>query len=442
MFFPVRNTLKFALTAFLSFFLSTPVQSLELRDGNDYIVLFKDGYYSKKDNFEEAKRDFARVVAEVSSSSEEISSIKFKNIYKDAVLGVLIALSNAEAKQIGLLKSIKLVERDSLVYPSANKWGLDRINQINLPLDGDTSHSYTGDGVNIYIVDTGINPNHSEFSGRIGVMMTTAGGSAIDCEGHGTNVAGVAAGSNYGVATQAIINSIKISGKCGGSAKVSDTVEAFNWIVANAAQNSVVNYSYTSSSHSIRYAMDSVIQDGHVLVSAAGNANQLACNHSNKKSLGALIVGATTSQDKRASFSNYGSCVDVMAPGEGIYVPKFSNNYGVSSRSGTSLASPFIAGIAALFRQKYPGAPVYQVAEAIVDGASTGVLSQLNGSPNKLAYVEIDLPASYWQQVGQTYVSSSMDRLPSPGCSAGDTWIRTMGISINGHYPSVLYSCQ
>lgn len=268
-------------------------------------------------------------------------------------------------------------------------WGLDRIDQRSLPLDGDYSYASAGQGAHVYILDSGLRSNHSEFTGRVGNGFSTVGDNrgVGDCTGHGTAVAAVAAGSTYGVAKRATVHPVRVV-NCEGFSTSADIIAGIDWIVNNQQTPAVVNVSLGSvSSRSTMEAVRNATARGVLFVVAAGNQGADACAFSPGNTPVALTVGASTKQDARASFSNLGRCVDVFAPGENILSAGSSSSRATSRLSGTSLASPFVAGVAALYRADNRNASPQQVSTALVQNATEGRLNNLGGgSPNRLLY--------------------------------------------------------
>ena len=272
-------------------------------------------------------------------------------------------------------------------------WGLDRTDQFDLPLDQLFTPAGTGSGVTAYIVDTGLLATHTEFNGRTATGWNTtaspANTSTNDCHGHGTHVAGTVAGTTYGIAKSATIIAVKVL-DCWGSGTTSGVIAGLDWIVTHHASGvpAVANMSLGGGkSTAMNTAVANVVADGVTVAVAAGNETQDACNVSPASETTAITVGATTSSDALASYSNYGSCVDILAPGSSITSAGISSNTSVATMSGTSMASPHVAGAAAVYlglnTTKTPAEVVAALTAAATADRITGVL----GSPNKLLYV-------------------------------------------------------
>jgi len=244
--------------------------------------------------------------------------------------------------------------------------------------------------VTAYIIDTGIRMSHTQFGGRAssGYDFVDNDSNANDCHGHGTHVAGTVGGSTYGVAKGVTLKAVRVL-DCSGSGTNSGVIAGINWVTSNhaAGAKAVANMSLGGSvSTSLDSAVSASIADGVVYAIAAGNSNRSACNSSPARVSSAITVGATTSTDARASYSNYGSCLDLFAPGSSITSSWYSSDTATNTISGTSMATPHVAGVAALYLQGHTATP-QQVRDAIVAAATSGVVSnRMPGSPNKLLY--------------------------------------------------------
>lgn len=261
-----------------------------------------------------------------------------------------------------------------LTDQSGATWGLDRIDSRS-GTNGVYKYSETGAGVHAYVIDTGILPSHTEFAGRIGGGYSAIGGDTTDCNGHGTHVSGTIAGKTYGVAKQAIIHPVRVLG-CDGSGSTSGVIQGVEWVVNNAQRPAVANMSLGGSKlQSLNDAVSKAIAKGVVFVVAAGNSSDNACNYSPASVPEAITIAASDKSDASASFSSFGSCVDVYAPGVSITSAGISGNSSTATMSGTSMASPHTAGAVALLLQKNPGAAPAAIASQLINNATRGAIS-------------------------------------------------------------------
>ena len=313
--------------------------------------------------------------------------------YTHAIKGFAAAMSDAAAAALARNPQVAYVEQDQVmeaVTTEANAtWGLDRIAQRALPLNGSYSYTPTGAGVTAYIIDTGIRFDHVEFGGRAvtGVDEVTAGGNAADCNGHGTHVSGTVGGATYGVAKGVRLVAVRVL-DCSGSGSTSGVIAGIDWVTANHATPAVANMSLGGgASSALDDAVRRSISAGVTYAIAAGNSSADACGSSPSRVTEAITVGATTSTDARASYSNFGTCLDVFAPGSSITSAWYTSSTATNTISGTSMATPHVTGTAALYLQTNPSAAPSAVASAIVTSATTGVVASAGtGSPNRLLY--------------------------------------------------------
>jgi subtilisin family serine protease len=289
------------------------------------------------------------------------------------------------------------VEADQPMHATTTQtgatWGIDRVDQRNLPLS--TTYTYTADGtgVNAYIIDTGIRFSHAQFGGRATSGFDAVdGGSADDCNGHGTHVSGTVGGSTYGVAKNVHLVAVRVL-DCSGSGTTAGVISGVDWVTANHVSPAVANMSLGGgASTTLDNAVASSIASGVTYAVAAGNGNFLgiaanACNSSPARVATALTVGATDQTDKKASFSNYGTCLDLFAPGVNITSSWYGSDTATNTISGTSMATPHVVGVAALYLQGNPSATPATVSAALVANATTGkVTSPGTGSPNRLLF--------------------------------------------------------
>jgi subtilisin family serine protease len=322
------------------------------------------------------------------------------HVYGDAVNGFEARLSESAARRLAADPAVAYVEQNYTVTTSVTQanppWGLDRIDQPNLPLSATYSYVRSGSGVVAYIIDTGIRITHTEFGGRAVYGYDAVDGAlpADDCNGHGTHVAGTVGGRTYGVAKSVRLVAVRVL-NCAGSGTLAGVVAGVNWVTANhgAGMPAVANMSLGGALNgSINTAVQNSIADGVSYAVAAGNNNQPACNYSPAAVVPALTVGATQSNDVRATFSNYGTCVDLFAPGVGVVSAWYTSDTAAANLQGTSMASPHVAGAAARVLQANPGWPPAQVHSFINSTATAGVVINPGpGSPNRLLY----LPPTY-----------------------------------------------
>jgi subtilisin family serine protease len=324
---------------------------------------------------------------------------KVQHKYKAALKGMSIELSDAQVAALRADASVAFVEQDQPVSAlgciidatcqSGATWGLDRVDQRALPLDASYSYFVNGSGVTVYIIDTGINFGHTEFGGRAskGFDAVTSGGTAADCNGHGTHVAGTVGGSTYGIAKAVTLKAVRVL-NCAGSGTTSGVIAGIDWVTANRVLPAAANMSLGGGfSSALNQAVENSIAAGVTYAIAAGNSSANACNASPASAPNAITVGATQSNDGFASFSNFGTCVDINAPGVGITSAWYTSNTATNTISGTSMAAPHVAGAAALFLSANPSATPAQVTAALNGDATAGAIISLpSGTPNRLLY--------------------------------------------------------
>ncbi|HYC93869.1 MAG TPA: S8 family serine peptidase [Thermoanaerobaculia bacterium] len=354
------------------------------------------------------KDDAGTRVIEIAASVAAVSGGTVTHIYEHAVRGFTIETTAQEALALAADPRVKFVEQDSQVHAdremendatqNSPPWGLDRIDQRDRPLSGTYTYNNTGAGVTAYIVDSGINATHVDFGGRVRYGFNfEPNHSGADCNGHGSHVAGTVGGSTYGVAKGVSLVSARVL-NCNGSGWVSDFVDGINWCIADhaAGQPAVMNMSVYSDSPStgLDLAVNDAINDGIVVCVLAGNGTANngvatdACNISPARVTNAITVGSVNSSDTKASSSNFGSCVDLFAPGVSILSVGYTSSTATDTKSGTSMATPHVTGAAALYVAANPGATPAATTTALVNSASVGKLTSIgSGSPNRLLYM-------------------------------------------------------
>ncbi|MBZ9752268.1 S8 family peptidase [Deinococcus sp. HMF7604] len=362
----------------------------------------------------------------VSSLGLNPQGVTIQHVYGAALNGFAAKLSAQNLQTLRSDPRVKYIEQDSTFTASATQsnatWGIDRVDQRSLPLSGTYTYDVTASNVTAYIIDTGIRTTHQQYGGRaVWGINQTGDGQNTDCNGHGTHVAGTVGSTTYGVAKSVKLVAVKVLG-CDGSGSNSGIIAGVNWAVSNKSGPAVANMSLGGGfSQASNDAVTNAYNKGLFIAVAAGNNNGDACQISPASAPNAFTVGATTKADRRADpqdwgydrngnplGSNYGTCVDILAPGTGILSTVRTSDTSVDDKNwnGTSMATPHVTGAAALVLSANPSYTPAQVASALNNTATTGKLTNLNGSPNKLLFTN---PG------GGTTPTPDPDPTPTPG---------------------------
>ncbi len=371
-----------------------PAFSADLRTAKtpirgQYIVVLKDGAASLA-----GERSSAARVSVVARDMAGKHRARVKRSFEHALRGFVADADDAALARLLADPNVAYIEEDGVVTVNATQtgatWGIDRVDQRNLPLSGSYTYDTTASGVHAYIIDTGLLTGHTQFTGRVGNgfrAIADDGRGTSDCNGHGTHVAGTVGGTTYGVAKGVTVHPVRVFG-CGNTGSNSDIIAGIDWVAQNRVLPAVANMSLGGGvSQATDDAVNRLIAAGVVAVVAAGNSNANACNYSPARTPNAITVGSTTSTDARSSFSNFGTCVDIFGPGSSILSAGISSTSATATLSGTSMASPHVAGVAALYLANNPSATPAQVATALINNSTPNkVTSPGTGSPNRLLY--------------------------------------------------------
>ncbi len=368
---------------------------------------------------------------------------KHKHVYERGISGFSAEMDEAEAAALAQEPDVAYVVEDATARHAAVQtnapWHLDRVDQRNRPSDGSFTTGGSGRGVNAYVVDTGILANHNEFAGRASIAADYVGDGqkGVDCNGHGTHVAGILAGKTFGVAKEARVHALRVL-NCDGSGFISDIMAALEWVAVNHVKPAVVNMSLGGLAFpEFDAVVREVVAAGVPVVVSAGNDSWFAEEFSPARVSEAITVGATNPLDIRTEFSNFGSVVDVFAPGEGVPSAWIATTAASAALSGTSMASPIVAGTVALYLEQNPTATPTAVEAAIVASSTRGKIKDAGaGSPNRLLFSGLTAPAprSALFVVGQSVLT--------PDDAALNARLTTLGYAITVKHAAALVSAD
>jgi len=320
-----------------------------------------------------------------------------KHLYTAAINGFAAGLNQGQLNALRHNPNVDYIEQDQMVETTATQsnatWGIDRIDQRSLPRSGSYNYTSTASSVRAYIIDTGVRPTHSEFRRSDGTSRAamsynaTGDGQNTDCNGHGTHVAGTVGGNVYGVAKGALIRGVKVFTCTGGSSN-STIIAGIDWTTSNHIKPAVANLSLGGgASQATDDAVNRLANAGVFVAVAAGNENQNACNVSPARAANVTTVASSTSADGKSSFSNYGSCVELYAPGSSITSAWYTGDTSTNTISGTSMASPHVAGVGALYKATYGDASFSTIRSWLINNATANVITgNVTGTPNRLLF--------------------------------------------------------
>ncbi|GAA3463490.1 S8 family peptidase [Saccharothrix longispora] len=373
--------------------------------------------------------------------------------WRHALRGFAVNADEREARRLAADPAVRSVSQNGLVQATDTQlnppsWGLDRIDQNDLPLNSAFNYRMFSNSVRAYVIDTGIRTTHSTFGGRASWGYDAVDGSNTDCNGHGTHVAGTVGGSQYGVAKYVRLVAVRVLG-CTGSGTFAQVISGVEWVTANAVKPAIANMSLgalaSAATAPLETAVRNSIASGVTYTIASGNSDDDACRYSPALVREAITVNASTITDARASFSNYGRCTDIFAPGVNIKSSWHTSDTATATSDGTSMAAPHVAGVAALYLSARPAAPPADVHASLVAAATPNKITNPGeGSPNRLAHTG-RLPSFPATVTATRYVGVPGDHLTSvTGAPSGYVFEQALGRLSTTWTPGThpLYRCK
>jgi subtilisin family serine protease len=370
----------------------------------------------------------------------EVGRATVGNRYTHGVRGFAATMTADDARALASDPDVAYVEANQRMYGDASvtnnaTWGIDRIDQANLPLDTRYYGLADGSTVTAYVVDTGIRGTHTEFTGRLlpGFAGVADGQGTNDCNGHGTHVGGTIGGAVLGVAKKVNVVPVRTLG-CENSGTLDAFLAGVDWVIANKQPRSVANMSvaFNPPNTTVDNKVRALINAGVTVIVSAGNRTTDACTQSPARVPEAITVAAIDKADARAAFSNYGTCVDLFAPGVDILSASYTGDTLARLISGTSQATPHVAGVAALYLSTHPTATPAQIAAALISGTVPNKVTDIQGSPNRLLSVKVVDTTAPVVSITAPSSGANVDASFTVTGSATDVNLRRVGLKIDG----------